>query len=144
MKRNKGEKPEALNRTESEQSKLVELGAAAAANSRTRAPCCVTDATGRNTPPFMEQVAIEGEVKEGRDAIEMKRMGAEASAVSERANVLLCWPAAGGVTDTLAVMPDSDGAAALHASTEVLDSPRVGLVMSVVMLTTLEPDAVSN
>ena len=74
----------------------------------------------------------------------MKRMGAEASAVSERANVLVCWPAAGGVMDTLAVMPDSDGAAALHASTVVLDSPRVGLAMSVVMLTTFELDAVSN
>jgi hypothetical protein len=90
----------------------------------------------------MEQVAIEGDEKEGRDAIEMKRIGAEgASPVSERASVLVCWPAAGGLIETLAVMPDSDGAAALHASTVVLDNPRAGAAMSVVILTTFELEA---
>jgi hypothetical protein len=90
----------------------------------------------------MEQVAIEGDEKEGRDAIEMKRIGAEgASPVSERVSVLVCRPAAGGLIETLAVMPDSDGAAALHASTVVLDNPRAGTAMSVVMLTTFELEA---
>jgi hypothetical protein len=146
IKRKKGQKiPEASKSTKSEQSKLDEVGAAAEASSRRRVLCCVIDATGLNTKPFIVQVATEGEEKEGRDAIKMNLIGAVAtSPVSEKANALVCWPAAGGVIETLAVMLDSDGKAALHASTEVFVNPRVGLVSSVVMLTTLELDALSN
>ena len=126
---------------------IGEVGIIASANSRSKWSWWGRDAVTKPPAygwPLMVHVEEATERREGRGLIEMKLMDTPVVTADRVMKSVVFWRENLGETTSWADMPDTDGMVANVASTVLFVDPRVGVEMSVVMLTTVAADPPAN